>query len=317
MKQLIILLSAALLFTSCKVEEKPNQKLKLAFVANGPADFWLYAQAGVQDAANELGIEAQFKVGDQTTAKQKQIIDDLIVSGVSGVAVSPANPKNQVQMIKEWSEYIPVICADRDAPGSARLTYLGTDNVAAGRECGELLKKALPNGGKVMAFVGLRDAQTAIDRYKGLKQAVEGTNIEIIDLRTDNGDRVKARRNAEDALIAHPDLAAMVGLWAYNAPAILGALESSNRADQVKIIAFDEDPVTLNAIDEGKIYGTICQNPYAFGYESIKLLHKLSKGASPTEADIPANQQIIIPTKTLIKGQGLEYKKYCDDLKLA
>ena len=305
-----------LAFASCKVEEEvKDQKIKVAFVTNGPADFWLYSQAGVKKAAEELGIEAEFKVGDQTTAKQKQIVDDLIVSGVKAVAISPANAKNQVQMINEWSTYIPVICADSDAPKSKRIAYLGTDNVAAGRQCGELLKQALPDGGKVMVFVGLRDAQNAIERFQGLKEAIEGTKIEILDLRTDNGDRVKARKNAEDALIAHPDIVGMVGLWAYNAPAILGALESSNRADQVKIISFDEDPVTLKAIDEGKIFGTICQNPYAFGYESIKLLHKLAQGKTTAEAGVPANQQIIIPTKALTKGQGMEYKKYCDDLK--
>jgi ribose transport system substrate-binding protein len=313
--KIILLMITAILLTSCGKTAK-NEKTSLAFVTNGPADFWLYCQAGVEKAGRELGVDVQFKVGDMTTAKQKQIVDDLLVSGVQGVAISPASPKDQKQMINDWASYIPVICADSDSSESNRLSYLGTDNIAAGRQCGELLKEALPNGGKVMVFVGLKDAQNAQERFQGLKEAVAGTKIEILDLRTDNGDRVKARKNAEDTITTHEDIAGMVGLWAYNAPAILGAVESAGKVGEIQIISFDEDPVTLKAIDEGKIFGTICQDPYTFGYESIKLLHKLvGEGKSAAEAGIPANKQIIIPTKALRKGEGMAYKKYCDDLK--
>ena len=86
----------------------------------------------VEKIAEETGdIEVIFKVGDGTTAKQKQIVDDLISSGVKGIAISPVDPAGQKRMINEWSKDIKVLCVDSDAPDSDRVAYLGTDNVAA------------------------------------------------------------------------------------------------------------------------------------------------------------------------------------------
>ena len=167
-----------------------------------------------------------------------------------------------------------------------------------------------------MAFVGLLDAQNAQERYQGVKEALEGTNIEVLDLRPDNMDMGKARRNAEDTLIKHPDIAAMVGLWGYNAPAILEALRDKKKLGEVKIIAFDEAPETLKAIDAGEIYGTVVQNPYEFGYESMKLVHGLVVGGkSPEELGVPENGQIIVDTKILKQVDGQAYLDYCNGLK--
>jgi ribose transport system substrate-binding protein len=294
-----------------------GNKTKLAFITNGAADFWLYCQAGVQKAEAELGdVEITFKIGDGTAGKQKQMVDDLIVRGAKGIGISPVNPRNQKDMIDEWAKKATLITVDSDAPDSDRICYLGTDNIAAGRQAGELVKEALPNGGKIMVFVGLGDAQNAVERYQGVKEALEGTNIEVLDLRTDNMDLGKARRNAEDTLTKYPDIAAMVGLWSYNAPAILGALRDKQKIGAVKIVAFDEDPETLKAIDAGEIYGTVVQNPYEFGYQSMKLVHGLVvEGKSPADLGVPAGGQIIVDTKVIKQGGGQQYLDYCNGLK--
>lgn len=292
-------------------------KTKLAFITNGAADFWVYCQAGVQKAEEELGdVEITFKVGDGTAGKQKQMVDDLIVRGAKGIGISPVNPRNQKDMINEWAKKTTLITVDSDAPDSDRICYLGTDNVAAGRQAGELVKEALPNGGKIMVFVGLGDAQNAVERYQGVKEALEGTNIEVIDLRTDNMDFGKARRNAEDTLTKYPDIAAMVGLWGYNGPAILEALKDKQKLNDVKVVAFDEDPETLKAIDKGEIFGTVVQNPYEFGYQSMKLVHGLVvEGKSPEDLGLPEGGQIIVDTKVIRKGEGQQYLDYCNGLK--
>ena len=43
------------------------------------------------------------------------------------------------------------------------------------------------------------------------------------------------------------------------------------RAGQIQIIAFDEDDETLQGIIDGDIYGTVVQNPYRYGYESVRI----------------------------------------------
>ena len=76
---------------------------------------------------------------------------------------------------------------------SNRVCYIGTDNHAAGLQAGELMKEALPQGGKIMLFVGKRDAQNAHDREMGIRDALKGSNITILDVRTDDADHAKAK----------------------------------------------------------------------------------------------------------------------------
>ncbi len=290
------------------------KKTKLCFITNVSADFWAYAEAGARQAEREFqDIEVFFRAGDGTTTKQKQIVDDLLVSGVKGIAISPTSAKNQVRMINEWADDARVICVDSDSPESNRICYLGTDNIEAGRKCGRLVKEALPNGGKIMVFVGIKDQQNAIERFQGLKEALVGSGVEVIDLRTDGGDASKARANAEDTLTAHPDIAGLVGLWSYNAPACLEAVRAADLLGKVKIVAFDEAPKTLEAIDAGEIYGTVAQNPYKFGYDSMALLRELViEKKTASKAGVPGNKIIYVDTQVLRKGEGLKYKAQCD-----
>ena len=301
------------LLNSCG-KKSSSGKVRLAFVTNASADFWAYAQAGVQKAESEFDdIEVEFKVGDGTPAKQRELVEALLVRGVKGIAISPTNPSGQKEMLNEWAEKASLITVDSDAVDSDRKFYLGTDNVAAGKKAGELLKEALPDGGKVMAFVGLGDQANAVERYQGLREAVEGTEIQILDVRTDEVDFGKARRNAEDTLTKHPDIAGMVGLWSYNAPLILEAVKDKGVLDKVKIIGFDEDPRTLKAIDAGEIHGTVVQKPYEFGYQAVVALRAMVVGGqTPKDLEVPDTNQKFIETLTIRKGEGLNYLKKCD-----
>ena len=69
--------------------------------------------------------------------------------------------------------------------------------MAAGRQAGELIKEALPNGGKIMVFVGMKDARNAAERFQGIKEALQGSKVEIIDIRTDDTQRVPLKVVAE------------------------------------------------------------------------------------------------------------------------
>lgn len=126
-----------------------------------------------------------------------------------------------------------------------------TDNVAAGVQAGEMMKEAMPEGGDAMLFVGTMDNANARERVEGIRTALEGSNINIVDVRTDEIDFVKARRNVEDTLTAYPEIDMLVGLYSYNPPQIIEAMAAAGMTGMVKIIGFDEDVVTLRGIDVG------------------------------------------------------------------
>ena len=195
--------------------------------------------------------------------------------GVKGIAISPVDPLNQKPFIDELASKITVITCDSDIPGSKRKCYIGTDNVAAGRQAGEMIKEVLPNGGKIMLFVGKQDTQNAKERIQGIKEAIAGTKIEIVDVKTDDVDQVRAKSNVADALVTYPDLACCVGLWNYNGPAILNAITDAGKLEKVKIVCFDENEETLTGVRDGHIYGTVVQQPFEFGYRSMKVLADL------------------------------------------
>lgn len=290
------------------------ENLRLAFVTNNSSDFWTIARKGTEKADAELAdVTVDFRIPSEgTAADQKRLLDDLMSAGVQGIAVSPVDPENQTHAINEAAKRVLLVTQDSDAPQSDRAFYVGTDNVAAGRLAGGLIKDALPQGGKIMIFVGKLDARNAQERLQGIREILNGSNIQIIDVRTDDTDRVRAKANASDTLVNHSDIAALVGLWSYNGPAILGAVKDANKIGQVKIIAFDEEDETLTGVKDGSIYATVVQQPYEFGYQAIKMMRDYLKGE---KSAIPASKQVFIPALTVKKDTVEEFTKKINQLR--
>ena len=93
----------------------------------------------------------------------------------------------------------------------------------------------------------------------------------------------------------------MVGLFAYNTPLILEALRGAGKLGEVKVIAFDEDHETLQGIKDGTVEGTIVQNPYEYGRQSVRVLVALNE-SDLSEDDggvVPASKMIAIPARTI------------------
>ncbi len=304
--------AVGLLVLACSKSGSKN--FKLAFVTNNASDFWTIARKGVEKADGELAnVDVEFKIpADGTAAEQKRIVDDLLAKGVGGLAISPVDPDNQTQLINETAKQAVVVTQDSDAPQSDRACYIGTDNRAAGRQAGGLIREVLPQGGRVMLFVGKLDARNAQERYQGIKEALQGSKVDIVDVRTDDTDRVRAKSNASDTLVKTPDVVCLVGLWSYNGPAILNAVKDAGKVGQVKIICFDEEDETLAGIKDGAIYATVVQQPYEFGYQSVQLLAKVLGG---DRSVIPPSKQIFVPTLIIKKDNVVDFTTKINNLR--
>jgi ribose transport system substrate-binding protein len=236
-------------------------------VTNNSAGFWNIAVKGIQKAEQELGIKAQvFRPLKGELAEQQRYIEDVMVMGFQGMAVSPVNPDSMTDLLNRVADRMPVICHDSDAPKSKRKVYVGTNNVEAGRAAGAAALKA----------VG--DMQNAIERRQGVEETLKGSGLEILPVFLDGTDRAKAKKNVEDALARYPDLVLTIGLWSYNGPSLAGAIRASSRKEKPAIVAFDEDEETLKAVEDGLIYATIVQKPFEFGYQSMKVLKDIKDG---------------------------------------
>jgi ribose transport system substrate-binding protein len=315
---LLALVAVIAMSAGCRSQESAGtgsaRVLKLAFVTNNSADFWTIARKGVEKADAELAdVEADFRLtSDGTAADQQRIVDDLLTKGVDAIAISPVDPQNQTSLINAAAQKALVFTQDSDAPQTDRACYIGTDNVAAGRQAGMLIREALPEGGSIMLFVGKLDARNAQERVQGIKEAIAGSTIKIIDVRTDDVDDVRAKANAADTLVRYPDIKGLVGLWSYNGPAILNAVREAGKIGRVKIVTFDEADETLRGVSEGAIHATVVQQPFEFGYQAIV---KMAQAVRGDKSFIPASKQIIVPTLVVNKSNVEEFTKKINELR--
>ncbi|MDI7865126.1 sugar-binding protein [Rhizobiaceae bacterium n13] len=289
-----IVVAAAAMSAPAFAQDKPQ----LAFVVNAASDFWKLAEAGVNKAQSELpGYELQFRYPAQgTAALQNALMDDLVAAGTDAIMISSADPKNSIDAFNRIAAQVPLFTTDSDAPASNRIAYLGSSNTLAGEQAGEIALKALPDGGKCMGFVGFLGADNAIERIAGFRKAVDGSKIELVDVRGDDVDFARARSNVDDVLAANPDITCMVGFYSYNPPKIYEALQAAGKLGAITVIAFDEDPITLGAVREGKFAATVVQDPYQWGYQGMHLMAKYLEG---DKSGVPADKLIIVPTKVI------------------
>ena len=303
------------LSVSCASPPKPPKAVKtVAFITNSTSDFWKVARKGCEKADAELpDVTVAFKTTN-TGAMEEQnglIRQALDRDEADAIAISPVDPGGQKKVINDAAKRAFVMTQDSDAPDTDRALYLGADNRAAGRQAGELIKQALPQGGKIMVFVGKREVQNARDRFEGLKESLEGSKVVIIDLMTDDANPMNARDNAYEALKKYPDIAGMVGLWSYNGPAIVQALKPEAKLDKIKIVCFDDERETLAAIKEGTIFGTVAQQPFEYGYQTVKTAAQILKG---DRSAIPGNKTIFVPTVVIQRNNVDDYSKKLDQL---
>ena len=290
-----------------------QDKQQLVFVVNGASDFWKIAEAGVKKAQAELpNYDLQFKYPEQAAAAiQQRLMDDLVAAGADAIMVSAVDPKTSTEALNRIAGQVPLYTTDSDAPDSNRLAYIGSSNVELGKDAGELMKQALPDGGQCVGFVGLPGADNARERVEGIKAAIEGSGVELIDVRGDDIDQTRAKRNVEDVLAANPDIDCMVGIYSYNTPRIYEVLKESGKLGEIKVIGFDEDPITLGGVREGTIVGTVVQNPFEWGYQGMKLMAAHMEG---DDSGVPADKLIIVPGQVITKDNVDQFEA---DLKAA
>lgn len=254
-----------------------GQNWTFKVITNGISPFWNSMGKGLDAAKAELKCGGDW-VGPQNAEHNAQVklMKEAVAAKIDGIAVSAIEADALTGTINEAIDAgVPVITFDSDAPKSKRLVYIGTNNFEAGRMAGEEAARLFPNGAKLVAFVGNMSAANARERYEGFKAAVKGKNIEFVqEPYEDNKDKGRARRNAEDALTRYKDkISGLVGLYSYNGPAIVAAVQAANLRSKMKIVCFDGEPDTLRNLGQGLVDVTVVQKPYEFGRLSIKLLY--------------------------------------------
>ena len=305
---------------------------RLALIVGGPDPFWKEVIVGAKEASKDYAVELTVFEPDGTGRGQTNALVGININArdYDGLAISPLVPISQTQLISKLATQVKIVTYDNDAPNSLRHMHIGTDNVTAGRLAADLVKRALPEGGQIAIFIGDNERQNARDRrqslinslrgqsYRGasldeevaekLAESVEVGKFTIVATYVDESNPETAMVNAKQALEDYPEIAGMVALYGYNGPACLDALRDANKVNVVKLIAFDNHEATLTGIAEGSIEGSVVQDPYLYGYESIEALGKLCRGKSATIPVLGAGS-IALPCAIIDKKNLLGYQE--------
>jgi ribose transport system substrate-binding protein len=314
-------LVAILLFSAAC--SKGKEQIKVGFVSNNAYQFWTIAEAGTTDAAKKYDVEVLFRRPQSgQAAEQKKIIEDLLSQDVKAIAISVNDPKNQRDFLNEVADKVPLITQDNDAPDTRRRYYVGTNNYAAGEAAGKLVQEALPDGGTIAIFVGLPEAINGQERRQGLLDVLAGQKNAQGDkfgkytlanppAYYDYSDVRKCKDLAADALtsLQAMDRLCFIGLWEYNPPCLLQAVQQADRVGKVKIVAFDENDVTLQGVKSGSIQGTVVQQPYLFGVESVRVMAALVRNDRKVLDTLPRDGKVYVPHRVIKKDDVDAFQK--------
>jgi ribose transport system substrate-binding protein len=261
---------------------------RFIFITNGDDPYFDVLNAGLQAGAEKYdlassNIEVVMEKNNATAQGQINRLRQLVTQAdIAAVAISVIQAENVaiVEEMKRLAEKgVPVITVDGDINGKlfsdARPFYIGTDNSIAGRLLGTAAKKVLEsrgvNEGGFIQFTGFTDNDNARARMNGCRDAL-GKNYNELDRMADSFDHSRARDNVRTALVNHPDVNALVGIWAYNAPAIAEVVAERGVRDQISIFTFDAAAQAIEHMKDGHIDCMIVQNPFEMGVQTVRLL---------------------------------------------
>jgi ribose transport system substrate-binding protein len=259
--------------------------LHVLLVTGGPGDYWDEAVRGARTAADKLKVDLDVKAPaeHEDASQQLEILSQTNFKKIDGLGLSPLDAEGQAELINRIAQTTKVVTFDSDAPHTDRTTFVGTNNYAAGQLAERLARDALPKGGKIALLVVNLTKDNIQDRKRGFSEALaaapdESPKIEIVDTLEDQGQVQRCAENIGKALADHSDLAGFVAMNGSEGPILIKTLRAGGKLAKLKLITFDDAPETITGVEDGSIFATVVQDPYQFGYETVRILADLVRG---------------------------------------
>lgn len=277
----VVVIAGTALIGACS-EPAHDRNEHYVFVAtNINLPYWKEAEAGFLDSAKTLGVSAEL-VGPATYSPnaELQAFRQVVEQQPAGICLSAARPELfQADIDKAVAQGIPVICVDSDVPNSKRLTYIGTDNFKAGRESLRRMAALVQSKGNI-AVITIEGQRNLDDRVAGVADALANfPALKLTKVLDGKGDAKSAFDQVSDLIQKKENIVGVICLEATGGAGAADAVHRFNMEGKLPIVAFDDDPETLNWIDKGAIAVTITQKPYVMSYYGLKFLDDLHHNA--------------------------------------
>lgn len=254
---------------------------KIALITMDSVDqHWVSLKEGAEAEAEADGISVDFMAPDvKDDAKQIECINNAVAGGYDAIMVA-ANSEDAISgaLQEAVDAGIKIVYVDSPANVEAESTF-STDNKAAGKTAGEEMLKVLEEKGITEGSIGIVNVSTstnsAIQREEGFREALEGTDYEILETQYCEGDAAKAQTIAENYITE-----GVVGIFGTNEGASTGtgnAIKASG-SDAIVGVGFDKSDTLKGLITDGFLVCTMAQNPDQMGKLGVQACIKALNG---------------------------------------
>jgi ribose transport system substrate-binding protein len=257
--------------------------------------FLIAMRDAIKEAVEARGDTLISVDGKQNQGIQNDGIEDMITQGIAALILNPVDSQSVQPALEACKKAnIPVFNVDSSvADRSLVTTFISSNNVVAGRQCGEEILRLYPNGARI-CIIENPLAESVVDRVKGLEQAIAGTSSSIIDRKSvDSFDVVM--RTAEDLLQANPDAEVFWGLNDDVSLVMLGAVESAGRSGNIRVLSVDGSPSGKTSIQKGGLYATAAQSPVGISLKAVECVYTVLSGGT-VESQYSLDTTLITPS---------------------
>jgi ribose transport system substrate-binding protein len=276
--------------------------LRIAVIPKGTThEFWKSVHAGAVKASKELGVEIVWKgpLKEDDLKQQIDVVQSFTAQGVSGIVLAPLSDKGLVNSVKgAVAAKIPVVIFDSDVQGSDHVSFVATDNRAAGRIAGEHLGKRLNGTGSVIMLRYQEGSASTAHREQGFLDAIgKFPGIKIASDNQYGGATTESAFSTSENLLSAQKAGegAVQGVFCPNESTTFGmmlALQKAGLGGKVKLVGFDSSDKLVQGLRDGHIDGLVLQNPLNMGYLAVKTMVSHLKGEK-IEARIDTGAQLV------------------------
>jgi ABC-type sugar transport system substrate-binding protein len=281
-------------------KDAPRTQGIVAVIKGLDNPFFQTMNEGLLAAARDrhVSVRVSAAAGLQDTAGQASALESFASQRADCYLVNPITATNLIPPLSHLPEGAPVVNIDSPvdlraarAAGVVVRTYIGTDNVAAGKLASDAMAKLVPSGARVAIVAGIPGDATSGARVRGFMSGA-GDRLDVVQTVAADFDRNKAELAAED-LLSDEKLA---GIFAVNDEMALGVARAVKAAkrDDVAVIGLDGIREALDAVKAGDLSATVAQYPYAIGQLGVEACLAAVGGRTlPAKVDAPV--QLITP----------------------
>jgi ribose transport system substrate-binding protein len=276
-----VVVAAVLAYGLSAVPSQAQQKTTIGVsLAQDDNPFYIAMLRGIRDRAQELGWDVVTVSANEDKAKQISGVQDLIARGVKGILISPIDAVGvNAAYDAAKAANVPIISVARGSTSPNQTLHVAMDEKQIGRDIAEWTAKAIGDEGKVAMLTGPSGVPTFRNLADGYTEVMAKFPKIQIAFRSDGPlTRERGLKQAEDVMVANPDLKA---IYAANDDVALGAMQAviaAGRTDKTIVTGMNGVPPALRGIKDGTLAMTVELNPVQWGRLGVDTLAAYLKG---------------------------------------